>query len=59
VDGMNSADIYLGHGPLQGGVQVIRALGRDSLSTRKLFEKVRSLLYATAGQTPPTLGRLF
>ncbi len=59
LDALASEDVYLGHGPLTGGVFVIRALCRDSLSARKLIETLRPLLYASAGMKPPALGRLF
>ena len=59
LDDLNSDDVYLGHGPLKGGVHVIRALCRDSLSARKLIETLRPLLYVSAGATPPNLGRIF
>jgi hypothetical protein len=49
----------LGHGPLVGGVFVVRALCRDSLATRRLLEELRKILYAAAEQQPPTLGRIF
>ncbi len=41
------------------GAFVIRALCRDSLATRRLLETLRPLLYASAGLTPPALGRIF
>ena len=59
LDDLNGEDVYLGHGPLVGGVHVIRALCRDSLSARKLIETLRPLLYASADLTPPSLGRIF
>lgn len=59
LDALDSDDVYLGHGPLTGGVRVIRALCRDSLSARKLMETLRPLLYAAAGHKPPALGRIF
>jgi urease accessory protein len=59
LDALNSNDVYSGHGPLAGGVRVIRALCRDSLSARKLMETLRPLLYAAAGLKPPALGRIF
>jgi urease accessory protein len=59
LDALNSEDTYLGHGPLKGGVQIIRALCRDSLAARRLLETLRPLLYAAASLEPPTLGRLF
>lgn len=58
LDLLNSEDVYLGHGPLEEGVFVIRALCRDSLVARGLIEKLRPLLYASAGAHPPGLGRL-
>ncbi|MFT3991368.1 MAG: urease accessory protein UreD [Luteolibacter sp.] len=59
LDSLNNESIYLGHGPLPDGIHIIRALCRDSLSARRLLEKLRSLLYTHAGETPPHLGRLF
>lgn len=59
LDALNAEDTYLGHGPLAGGVHVIRALCRDSLAARKLLETLRPLLYAGAGLRPPALGRIF
>ena len=59
IDGLSSPDCYLGYGPLAGGVRVLRALCRDSLTTRKLLETLRALLYQVAGQVPPGLGRHF
>ncbi|MEO8615419.1 MAG: urease accessory protein UreD [Luteolibacter sp.] len=59
LDGLNGDDVYLGHGQLTGGVCLIRALCQDSLSARKLIETLRPLLYASAGQKPPGLGRIF
>lgn len=58
LDALNEEDTYLGHGPLAGGVHVIRALCRDSLATRKLLEALRPLLYSAAGLRPPALGRV-
>jgi urease accessory protein len=59
LDSLNSDDVYLGHGPVMGGVFVIRALCRDSLATRRLLEVLRNILYSAADQEPPTLGRIF
>lgn len=59
LDSLNSADTYLGHGPLSDGVHVIRALCRDSLAARRLLETLRPMLYHAAGLKPPSLGRLF
>ncbi len=59
MDALGSDDVYLGHGPLSGGVYVIRALCRDSLAARRLLETLRRLFYAAADMTPPALGRIF
>jgi urease accessory protein len=59
LDAIAGDDIRLGHGPLSGGVHVIRALCRDSLAARRLLARIRPLLYAQAGQTPPGLGHIF
>lgn len=59
LDELNGGGVYLGYGPLPGGVCVIRALCRDSLSTRKLLEALRPMLYQAAGTKPPALGRIF
>jgi urease accessory protein len=59
LDGLNNEDVYLGHGPIPGGLRVVRALCRDSLNARKLMEKARPMLYASAGMNPPSLGRIF
>ncbi len=59
LDRLSDDDVYLGHGPLTGGVHVIRALCRDSLSARKLMERLRPLLYGSADMKPPALGRIF
>lgn len=59
LDALTSEHVYLGHGPLGGGVHVIRALCQDSLSARKLIEALRLLLYAAAETKPPSLGRIF
>ncbi len=59
LDALTNKNISLGHGPVQHGVHVIRALCSDSLHTRRLMEHLRRLLYAHAGKIPPNLGRLF
>jgi len=59
LDKLNDDGVYLGHGPLTGGIQVVRALCRDSLSARKLMESMRTILYSAAGTKPPALGRIF
>ncbi|MBC8127400.1 MAG: urease accessory protein UreD [Gloeobacteraceae cyanobacterium ES-bin-144] len=58
LDDLNAENVYLGHGPLSGGVMVVRALCRDSLAARRLLEVMRRLLYGEAGLKPPSLGRL-
>ena len=59
LDALSGEDVYLGHGPLNGGVHVIRALCRDSLAARRLLETLRLELYAAADRKPPFLGRIF
>ena len=59
LDALSGDDVYLGHGPLIGGVHVIRALCRDSLAARRLLETLRPLLYSAADRKPPALGRIF
>ncbi len=59
LDALSGDGVYLGHGPLTGGVHVIRALCRDSLAARKLIETLRPLLYDAADRVPPQLGRIF
>lgn len=59
LDALTGEDVYLGHGPLAGGVHVIRALCRDSLTARSLLETLRPLLYSAADMKPPALGRIF
>ncbi len=59
LDALNGENVYLGHGPLPGGLQVIRALCRGSLDARRLIETLRPLLYRAAGIKPPALGRIF
>ena len=59
VDGLNNEDTYLGHGLLEGGeAMAIRALCRDSLSARRLIERIRPMLYHAAGRKVPALGRI-
>lgn len=59
LDALTNEDVYLGHGPLSGGVHVVRALCRDSLAARRVLESLRPMLYAAAGMKPPALGRIF
>lgn len=59
LDGLTNDDTYLGHGPLPGGLHVIRALCRDSLAARALLQGLRTLLYEASGLPAPKLGRIF
>jgi urease accessory protein len=59
LDSLSCEDTYLGHGPLTGGVHVIRALCRDSLAARRLLETLRLALYTAADRKRPALGRIF
>jgi urease accessory protein len=60
IDALGNEDTYIGHGLLEGGgAMVLRALCRDSLAARRLIEKLRVILYAAAGMTVPSLGRIF
>lgn len=58
LDLLSGEKVYLGHGPLLHGVQMIRALCADSLAARALLAELRGLLYAAAGRPAPRLGRL-
>lgn len=58
LDGLDGNGVNLGHGPLEGGVMVVRALCRDSMTARTLVSTLRSLLYRAAGRVPPSLGRM-
>lgn len=57
LDSLNNDAVYLGHGPLEGGVKVIRALCADSIAARALATALRRVLYQSAGRIPPALGR--
>lgn len=57
LDALHGGAVHLGHGPLEGGVRVIRALCGDSISARALAGKLRELLYQSAALIPPGLGR--
>jgi len=59
LDALSTEDVYLGHGPLTGGVHLVRALCRDGLHARRLVGELRELLYSTGGRHAPRLGRLF
>lgn len=58
LDALNHEAVNLGHGPLEGGVHVIRALCRDSIAARSLAGAIRDLLHRSAGLVPPALGRM-
>lgn len=58
LDALNTERCYLGHGPLQGPLHVIRALCADSLTARALLCTMRDLLHHATGKRPPQLGRL-
>lgn len=58
LDALDGDSVSLGHGPLEGGVHVIRALCRDSVSARSLVSSLRNLLYQASGHPPPALGRI-
>lgn len=50
---------YLGHGDLECGGKVIRAICKDAPSARKLIERLRILLHENADEALPPLGRIF
>lgn len=58
LDALTREDVYLGHGSLDGGVRVIRALCRDSVSARATLAAIRASLYRAAGRKAPSLGRV-
>lgn len=58
LDALNDSQTYLGHGALEGGIRVIRALCVDSIAARGLTAKLRALLYQSAKVQPPALGRI-
>jgi urease accessory protein len=58
LDQLSGEKVYLGHGPLEGGVRVIRALCADSLAARELLGILRRVLLVAAGRPVPRLGRL-
>jgi urease accessory protein len=59
LDGFSSDDVYLGHGPLTGGVHLVRALCEDGLHARRLIGNLRDALYLAANRARPSLGRWF
>jgi urease accessory protein len=58
LDALNNDVTSLGHGPLEGGVRVVRALCAESIRARALARALRQLLYQAAGRTPPAMGRM-
>jgi urease accessory protein len=58
LDALNNDVTSLGHGPLEGGVKVVRALCADSIAARALASALRQVLYQAAGRIPPALGRM-
>ena len=59
ISALSTDDAYLGHGDLEGGAKVIRAICRDSLTARRLIEQLRLILHAHADISIPALGRIF
>lgn len=57
LDALHGGPVHLGHGPLEGGVRVIRALCADSIAARSLAASLRSILHRSASLVPPALGR--
>ncbi len=57
LDSLHGGSVHLGHGPLAGGVHVIRALCGDSITARALAGKLRTLHYQRSDLNPPSLGR--
>ncbi|HEY8992160.1 MAG TPA: urease accessory protein UreD [Luteolibacter sp.] len=58
LDALLSDHVYLGHGPLPGGVHLVRALCEDGLHARRLIGNLRGILHEAAGKRPPHLGRM-
>ncbi len=59
ISALSSEDTYLGQGDLEGGAKVIRAICRDSLTARRLIERLRTVLYGHTDAPIPALGRIF
>lgn len=57
LDALGSERVYIGHGPLEKEVRMVRAICADSLSARALMGSVRDLLYAALKRPMPRLGR--
>jgi urease accessory protein len=58
LDALNNEHVYLGHGPLNGGARVVRALCADSVAARSLAATLRTILHQSAGLAAPALGRM-
>lgn len=58
LDALHDSNVSLGHGPLEGGAMVVRALCRDSITARSLAATLRQSLYQAAGLQAPSLGRM-
>jgi len=59
LDALSSDHVYLGHGPLTGGVYLVRALCADGSHARRLIGSLRDALYPSMGRKAPSLGRWF
>ena len=57
LDGLSSDHVYLGHGPLAGGVYLVRALCDGGSHARQLIGSLRHALYLSANRAMPALGR--
>lgn len=57
VAALNSADVYIGCGPLAAGGFTIRALCRDGPAARRTLHAIRNLLYRSLDRPAPSLGR--
>lgn len=57
IESLNSTQVYLGHSQLPSGGHTIKALCRDSLSSRHTLRRLRHVLYIGMGRPLPTLGR--
>ncbi len=57
VESLNSAQVYLGHGPLTHRGWTIKALCADSLSARHTLQRLRTLVYQALQKPMPSLGR--
>jgi len=57
IEALNSADVYLGCGPLINGGHTIKAVCNGALPARKTLRALRQLLYTAANRQLPNLGR--